>query len=116
MKQLKKDLQSITKSLKAMTRQTEEMVKRLDKLEKTQTVKRPKVKTKSAQKTAVKKQVKKRAIDTLLSIIIKSRKGVDAATLKKKTGFEGWKLYDNIHRLKKQGKIKSVGKGVYMKA
>jgi len=35
--------------------------------------------------------------------------------LKKKTGFEGRKIKDIIYRLKKQGKIKSLGKGIYVK-
>jgi len=86
------------------------MAKRLDKLETSQSVKRPQVEKKAAQKSIGKKTQKTTAIHIILGIIKKSRKGVDAATLKKKTGFEGWKLYDNIYRLKKQGKIKVWGK------
>jgi len=38
------------------------------------------------------------------------------ATLEKKTGFEGRKIRDIIFRLRKQGKIKSERKGIYVKA
>jgi hypothetical protein len=54
--------------------------------------------------------------DMVLAIITRSKKGVDGATLRKKTGFEGRKIRDIVYRLKKQGKIKVEGKGVYLKA
>ena len=38
------------------------------------------------------------------------------STLKKKTGFADHKIHTIIYNLKKQGKIKSVGRGVYVKA
>jgi len=41
---------------------------------------------------------------------------VDKATLINKTGFEGRKIWDIIYRLKKEGKIKSERKGLYVKA
>jgi len=34
----------------------------------------------------------------------------------KKTGFEGRKIEDILHRLKKYGKIKAQGKGIYVRA
>ena len=73
-----------------------------------------------AKKIAVKKPAAKKttktAIDTVLAIIRRSEKGVDTATLKKKTGFKDQKVYNTVSKLKKQGKIKSVGRGVYVKA
>ena len=50
-----------------------------------------------------------------MGIIKRSTKGVDATTLRKKTGFEGRKIRDRIYRLRKQGKIKSERKGFYVK-
>jgi len=116
MKQLKKDLVAVVKTLKQLTRQTEQMTKRLDKLERGRSVKKAQVKEKPTIKSAGKKAGKTSAIDTILSIIVKRKRGIDVATLKKKTGFKGRKIYDNVHRLKKQGKIKGVGKGIYVKA
>jgi len=53
---------------------------------------------------------------TLLAIIKRSKKGVDTAALRKKTGFNDRKLWSVINSLKGQGKIKSGGRGLYVKA
>jgi len=72
------------------------------------------------QRTAIKKIiVKKRpptAIDTILTIVNKSKKGVDVDTLAQKTGFEKKKISNILYKLKKAGKIQSVSRGVYTKA
>ena len=65
-----------------------------------------------AQKT-IKKET---AAYTVLSIINRSKKGVDSATLSKKTGFDKKKIANIVFKLRKSGKIKSVSKGVYTKA
>ena len=57
-----------------------------------------------------------KAVDVVYKAISSSKKGVDLATLAKKTGFEKKKIHNSIFRLKKQGKVRSVGRGVYMKA
>jgi len=46
----------------------------------------------------------------------KSQKGVNTAALAKKTGFNEKKIHNIFYKLKKQGKFKSEGKGVYVKA
>ena len=114
MKQLKKDLKAVAKDLKGLTQKTDKMIKRLEKPEKPQAVKKPKAK--KAGKPVAKKVIKAAAGGTVLAIIKRSRKGVDKATLIKKTGFEGRKIGDIIYRLKKQGTIKSAGRGIYVKA
>ncbi len=114
MKQLKKDLKAMAKDLKKLTQKTDKMIKRLGKPEKAQAVKKPKAK--KAGKPVAKKVKKVAAGEAALAIIKSSRKGVDKATLIKKTGFEGRKIGDVIYRLKKQGKIKSAGRGIYVKA
>ena len=118
MADLKKDLRSIVKSLKAMTQKTEKLAIKLEKLEKAQVKKSPKrkVAVKAKKKPVTKKAAKGKAIDNVLAIIKRSRNGVDSATLRKKTGFEGRKLRDIIYRLNKQGQIKSKGRGFYIKA
>ena len=117
MKQLKKDLDTVLKELKTLTRTAEGMVKKLDRLGKAKAAKKPKAKkTKDrVKKRAVPKKTKTTAIDTVFSIIKKSRKGVDAGTLKKKTGFDNKKVWNNINMLKVKGKIKSISRGVYVK-
>ena len=53
------------------------------------------------------------AIDTIFDIVKKSGRPVDMATLREKTGFANKKIANVLFKLKKQGKIKSVDKGVY---
>ena len=114
MNQLKKDLKTVAKDLKRLTQKTDKMIKRLEKLEKAQAAKKPKAK--AVRKTTAKKPTRVSASGTVLAIVKRSRKGIDTATLEKKTGFKGRKIRDIIFRLRKQGKIKSERKGVYVKA
>jgi predicted Rossmann fold nucleotide-binding protein DprA/Smf involved in DNA uptake len=62
------------------------------------------------------KPAKPTASEIILSIIKKSRKSVDSAMLQEKTGFNNQKIRDNIYKLNKLGKIKRVGRGVYISA
>ena len=72
---------------------------------------------KPAQKKApVKKAVKETAADTVLKVITGSKKGVGSAALVEKTGFDKKKIANIVFKLRKQGKIKSIDKGVYTKA
>ncbi len=128
MKNLKKNLQAVNRELKALAKKVDKIVVAAGKLEKPKVAKKPKakvVKRKPAKKTVVKKvAVKKPAtkkttktvISTVLAIIKKSKKGVNTAALMKKTGFNERQIHNNVYKLKKQGKVKSVGKGVYLKA
>ena len=113
MKQLKKDLQAVSKTLKQLTLRTENIAKRLDKLEKPKPVKKKKAKAKPK---VTKKPVQVSAAATVLAIIKRSRKGVDVATLKSKAGVGARTVSNIIYRLKKKGKIKSGGRGIYVKA
>ena len=112
MKQLKQDLQAVSKSLKQLTLKTEKIAKKLDKLDKAKPIKKSKVKAKPK---VTKKPVKVSAAATVLAIIKRSRKGVDIATLSKKTGFESRKIGYIVQRFRKEGKIENSGKGIYVK-
>jgi hypothetical protein len=68
-----------------------------------------------SKKAPLKKAVKVTAADTVLAIIKRSKKGIDSASLVKKTGFDKKKIANIVFKLRKQGKIKSVSKGVYTK-
>jgi predicted Rossmann fold nucleotide-binding protein DprA/Smf involved in DNA uptake len=70
----------------------------------------------AAKKAPVKKAVKETASDAVVAIINRSKKGVNSATLIEKTGFDKKKVANIVFRLRKTGKIKSVGRGVYTKA
>lgn len=125
MKQLKRDLQSIVKTLKSLTQQTEKVQKQLANYEKSQAEKKtkPKAKVKAqpakktlSRKPVAKKTVKGTAVDAVLEIIGNSQAGVTTADIKKETGFDNKKIWSIIMRAKKQGKVKSIDKGVYEKA
>ena len=113
MKNLKRNLQAVAKELKALTKKTENLIKSIDK------IKPPKpkaVKVKPVKKTVSKKVIKLTDTDKVLNIIKRSKKGVDTAILKKKTGFNDKKIWNIIHRTFKAGKIKRADKGIYIAA
>lgn len=77
----------------------------------------PKAKTagKSAKKTTPRGKKGTAASDIVYEIFDSAKGPVDFAILVEKTGFEKKKLHNILYRLKSQGKVKSVGKGVYAK-
>lgn len=76
----------------------------------------PKAAPKTVKKDAPKKTKPPTATDTVYRIISRSKNGVDTETLKKKTGFPAKKIHNIMYKLRKQGKIKSKEKGIYVKA
>jgi hypothetical protein len=134
MKKLKKDLQAVNKEIKALAKKTESLLKAVDKLEKPKPTKKPKakavkkkvvkkapIKRVAAKKVAPKKAVPKKAkpataVDTVLAIIKRSKKGIGTTALMEKTGYNQKKIASLVFKLRKQGKIKSVDRGVYVKA
>ena len=90
------------------------MTKQLEKLDKAQAAMKPKAK--AAKRAIAKKPTRVSASRTLLGIIKRSKKGVDTAALRKKTGFEEKKIWNVINSLKSRGIIKSGGRGLYVKA
>ncbi len=108
------DLKAVAKDLKKLTQKTERMITRLKKSEKAQAAKKPKAK--AVKKGTAKKPTRVSSSDTVLAIIKRSRKGIDTATLEKKTGLKDNHIRTILSRLKKQGKIKSEPKGLYVKA
>jgi ElaB/YqjD/DUF883 family membrane-anchored ribosome-binding protein len=112
---LKTPAQHAAGALKALTRQTDKLIKAVGKFEKDKAAKRKKPK-KPAGKATAKKAKKLTDTDKVLNIIKRSKKGVDVATLKKKTGFDDKKVRNIVTRAFSQKKIKRAGKGIYMGA
>jgi len=72
---------------------------------------------KSTAKTPRMKAVKApTASETVYDAIRKSKKGVNTDTLMKETGYDRKKVANMLYKLGKQGKIKNVEKGFYVKA
>jgi len=122
MKKLKKDLETILKALKGLTQKVEKLQEQI--VEETKPTKKPKAKAgkkKAVKKTPAKQATPKKAkpataADTVLSIIKRYKKGVGTAALMEKTGYNQKKIANLVFKLRKQGKITSVDKGVYLKA
>ena len=127
---LKRDLQSLNKDIKVLGRTIDKLIKEFGKGKKAnvkkkvtaKTVKAKTIKAKTIKKAPAKKVVAKKktakltATDQVLKILRGRKKGVDAATLMKKTGFDNKKIQNILHRTYKMGKIKRVGQGVYVGA
>jgi hypothetical protein len=137
MADLKKEVRSLLKSLKSLTKQSEKLAKKVETVSKTKTkktkAKKAKIKKAKAKKAtpkkarrAAKKKAQPRrkttvarttrvpASDVVYKLIKRSKKGTDTAALIKKTGYKEKKVRDIIYRLKKQNKIKSAEKGLYI--
>jgi uncharacterized Zn finger protein len=77
---------------------------------------------KARAKASVKKATTKRKIaeltDTaqLLDIIKRSKRGLNVATLRQKTGFDEKKIRNMIYKANKEGKIRRAGRGIYLGA
>ncbi len=115
MKQLKTDMNAVTKELKRLAQKTEKIIKQFERLEKAQAAKEPKAKKvkKVTEIDVVLARILRDKIcptDIVLAHIIGSRDGIDLATLEKKTGFKYYTIRNIIHMLRIQGKIKSKRK------
>ena len=124
MKELEKFLKVLSDGMRTLAQGVEGLAVKVDELAKAQSTQPkppPRKRTKATPKRAPKKSPKSTAkqgtaTDAVLAIIKRSKKGVDMATLKKKTGFDEKKIHNIIYKLKKKGLVKSVSKGVYTKA
>jgi hypothetical protein len=108
-----KDLQAISKELMKLVKQIEKLAAALNKAEKP-AAKSVKTKAKAVTKKVPAKGGKLTDTDKVLAIINRSKKGVNTATLIKKTGFDQKKVRNILHRTYKQGKITRAGKGIYV--
>ncbi len=135
MKELDVFLKTVVDGMKSMAQGIEVLAKKLETITKSSVDVTPKKKAKakpvrkapakSSKQEAVQKAPKKAvskkskpptAADTVLGVIDRSKKGVNTATLMEKTGYDQKKIANLVYKLKNQGKIKSVNKGVYLKA
>ena len=112
MKKLKKDLQTINKELTALIKKTEALMTAVDKIGSQKTEK----KSKEKKVPAAKKTTTKSAFDTVLGIVGRYKKGVTVTRIQELTGYDAKKIANIVYKGKKRGQIKSVDKGVYLKA
>jgi hypothetical protein len=126
MKNFKKELLSISKTISELATKVETLAQELTRGDaKKAPVKKataPKKNKKAKAKKVVKKPYAKKAtasstgiLDTIYGIISRSRKGITVAQLRAKTDLEVRQVNNAIYKLKQKGKIEAVSRGVYMK-
>jgi len=123
MKQLKKDLESTAKTLNALAAKIDAISKKMGGAKKAKPAPKParKVEKKAVKAKPVKKSAPKKkaapitASDTVLKIVGRYKRGIKTAAIKAKTGYNEKKVQNIVFKLRKQGKIKSAVKGVYVK-
>ncbi len=135
MKEVQKLLKMVSDGLKTLAQGVEAIAEKVDEtvatksagkagskkqsapVKKAKTVsKKAKAAKKAAPEVVLKKAVQATsAVDTVLNIITRSKKGVNTAAIKAKTGYDQKKVSNIVYKLKKLGKIKAVQKGVYVK-
>ena len=120
---LKRDLQAVKSDIKALEKKLEKLLKAYEKPQRPKAARKVKRRTVKAKARAVAKKTAGRkrspqmtATEQILKIVRRSRKGVDVPTLKAKTGFQDKKVRNIIFRASKEGKIKKVGRGIYVGA
>lgn len=119
MKELQSVLNIVSDGLKTLAKGVEAIAEKVDEVSKSQgpvATTQKKTAKKPTQKAAKKKAVGPETdTDKVLKAISGSKKGVSTAAIMQKTGYSPKKIANIIYRLRKQQKIKSIDKGVYIK-
>lgn len=123
MKEVDVILKMVSEGMKAMAQGVEALAKKLDTIADSGVGEKIKAKyarkgSTKKKKPASKKAAPKKSItaaETVLKVISRSKKGISPATISEKTGFALKKVHNIVYKLKQHGKIKSVGRGLYLK-
>jgi len=116
MKEVQSLLKLISDGLKILSQGAEAIAEKVDEIAKTQDVGKPKRK-KPVKRTPRKKDAKSMtAADTVLKVIGRSKKGISTSTIMEKTGLTRKQVSNIVFKLKKQGRIRNVEKGIYVKS
>ena len=114
---LKKELQTLNRDIKALEKTLKKIIKSHEKAEKAKATKASTRRSPRKKPSVKKKTAAPTATDQVLKLINKrTKKGIDASTIIAKTGFNQRKVTNIIHRSYRAGKIKRVGRGLYVSA
>ena len=103
----------IQRELVKISKDLEKLFRQIQKLTSSITNEKGRAQKASMLKPVAPNKGKKSGTQTVLDMVRKSQKGIDAGTLIKKTGFEDKKIRNIIFKAWKEGKIERVGRGVY---
>ena len=112
---LKAMVSFMSNTLKILSKQTEIVIDKIDKLEKIQAAQEAKKKARE-RKIAKRKAKSLMMTETVFKVIKRHKRGVHISKLRDKIGFDNKKINNIVFKLNKEGKIKRVGKGVYIAA
>ena len=116
MKRIQTQLKTISKSLASLSKQVETITKQVDKL-------KPAKKGPAKRKKAVRKVAARRkaapakgqtVLDSVYSVIKRSKKGATIATLKTKTGLDSRQLSNALYKLSKKRMVHAKSRGLYV--
>jgi hypothetical protein len=119
---IQKDLNAVSREMLKQASKIDKIVETLTKLESkkakpTKTTARVKAVAKPTEtKAAPKRDNKPTDTDKVISLIKRSKKGVDNKTLAKKTGFDQKKIWNIIYQGKRRGQIRAISRGLYIGA
>ncbi len=111
---LKATLSFMLNTLKSLSQQTDNLIGKIEKSERAQAVKETKRKARE-RKLARRKAKFWMMTEAVLKVIKRHRKGIDMSKLKDKAGLDAKKINRIVFQLRKQGKIKSLRRGFYVK-
>ena len=131
MKKIQSQLKTISKSLASLSKQVERITKQVDKLQPAK--KAPAKRKKAVRKAAVRKAPARKAVarkaparkkaapakgktvlDSVYSVIKRSKKGATIATLKTKTGLDSRQLSNALYKLSKKRMVRAKSRGLYV--
>jgi predicted Rossmann fold nucleotide-binding protein DprA/Smf involved in DNA uptake len=131
MPKVQNQIKSIAKNLASLAGKLEKLTNQLDK-ETAKAAPAPKKKAAGKPKKAAAPKGKKKVapavkapaagddkntvLDNVMDVISKSKSGANIADLKNKTGLESRQLSNALYKLSKKGQIKTISRGVYVKA
>jgi hypothetical protein len=117
MKRIQIQLKTISKSLARLSKQVETITKQVDKLQpaKKAPVKRKKVVRKAAARRKAAPAKGQTVLDSVFSVIKRSKKGATIATLKTKTGLDSRQLSNALYKLSKKRMVRAKSRGLYVK-
>ena len=110
MPNIQSQLKTVSKSLAALSKQVEKLSKQVSKAP-------PAGKTAATRKPVAAKGGPARGktvLDTVLSVIKRSKKGVTVAQLKEKTQLDARQLSNALYKLSKKGEVYAKSRGLYV--
>ena len=111
---LKATLSFMLNTLKSLSQETDNLIGKIEKRERAQAVKETKRKARE-RKLARRKAKFLMMTEAALKVIKRHRNGIDMSKLKDKAGLDAKKINRIVFQLRKQGKIKNLRRGFYVK-